>query len=86
MTILVGGHPFDVVPYLWRRSGADGYAADARGAAGRGREATGRPAGPRARRHASPGRPPVRISAIANVPGAAETAGRRSEESEAPAV
>ncbi|WP_435011644.1 cobalamin B12-binding domain-containing protein [Tundrisphaera lichenicola] len=32
VTILVGGHPFDVVPDLWRRSGADGYAADARGA------------------------------------------------------
>ncbi len=30
--ILVGGHPFDVVPDLWRRSGADGYAADAKGA------------------------------------------------------
>ena len=32
VTVLVGGHPFDVVPDLWRRSGADGYAADARGA------------------------------------------------------
>jgi methanogenic corrinoid protein MtbC1 len=32
VTILVGGHPFDVVPALWRQSGADGYAADARGA------------------------------------------------------
>jgi len=30
--VLVGGHPFDIVPDLWRRSGADGYAADARGA------------------------------------------------------
>ncbi|WZO99353.1 cobalamin-dependent protein [Isosphaeraceae bacterium EP7] len=32
VTILVGGHPFDVVPDLWRQSGADGYAADAKGA------------------------------------------------------
>ncbi len=32
VTILVGGHPFNVVPSLWRQSGADGYAADARGA------------------------------------------------------
>ena len=32
VTILVGGHPFDVVPDLWRQSGADGYAADARAA------------------------------------------------------
>ena len=30
--VLVGGHPFDVVPDLWRRPGADGYAADAKGA------------------------------------------------------
>jgi len=28
--VLVGGHPFDVVPDLWRRTGADGYAADAK--------------------------------------------------------
>ena len=30
--VLVGGHPFDVVPDLWRQSGADGSAADAKGA------------------------------------------------------
>lgn len=30
--VLVGGHTFDVVPELWRQMGADGYAADARGA------------------------------------------------------
>jgi signal transduction histidine kinase/methanogenic corrinoid protein MtbC1 len=28
--ILVGGHPFNIVPDLWRKVGADGYAADAR--------------------------------------------------------
>jgi methanogenic corrinoid protein MtbC1 len=27
--ILVGGHPFNVSPSLWKRVGADGYAADA---------------------------------------------------------
>ena len=29
LIILVGGHPFNVVPDLWREVGADGYAADA---------------------------------------------------------
>jgi methylmalonyl-CoA mutase cobalamin-binding domain/chain len=29
ITILVGGHPFNVSPDLWREFGADGYAADA---------------------------------------------------------
>jgi methanogenic corrinoid protein MtbC1 len=28
----VGGYPFNVMPALWRKIGADGYAADAEGA------------------------------------------------------
>lgn len=39
--VLVGGHPFNVDPDLWRRVGADGYAPDARSAVLEARRLTG---------------------------------------------